>query len=139
MGISIELLNTFCFLAVIKREERIMNKNQRKKVAGAHQTTFPKCKKNRKIKRPLYDPALLQSPLEYYTGKFPGLAAKSGWVTVVCCFHRDKTPSLSINLDKGCFVCHACGVKGGDILSFHMQYHKLGFIEAVTELGAWKK
>ncbi len=31
----------------------------------------------------------------------------------------------------------ACGVKGGDVLAFHMATHGLQFVEAATELGAW--
>lgn len=32
--------------------------------------------------------------------------------TVRCIFHDDTTPSLSINLEKGLFYCHACHAKG---------------------------
>ena len=32
---------------------------------------------------------------------------------VACIFHEDRTPSLSVHLDRGIFNCHGCGVGGG--------------------------
>jgi len=31
----------------------------------------------------------------------------------------------------------ACGVRGGDIVAFHMKRYNLDFVSAVKELGAW--
>jgi hypothetical protein len=59
------------------------------------------------------------------------------WVTAVCPFHDDTSPSLRINLEKGAFACLACGAKGGDVLAFHMQLHNMGFIAAAKAIGAW--
>lgn len=59
------------------------------------------------------------------------------WVTAVCPFHDDTSPSLRINLEKGAFACMACGAKGGDVLAFHMQLRGLSFIKAARDLGAW--
>jgi DNA primase len=39
-------------------------------------------------------------------------------------FHDDTNPSLSINLNIGCFNCFACGTKGGDLIAFHMKFKK---------------
>lgn len=61
------------------------------------------------------------------------------WSMILCPFHNDIKPSLSINLNIGCFKCFACGVKGGDIISFHMEYKKLNFINACKDLGVWEK
>lgn len=33
--------------------------------------------------------------------------------TGLCPFHQEKTPSLSIDLEKGVFHCFGCGVSGG--------------------------
>lgn len=59
------------------------------------------------------------------------------WVTAVCPFHEDTSPSLRINLENGAFACMACGAKGGDVLAFHMRLHNMGFIKAAKALGAW--
>lgn len=32
---------------------------------------------------------------------------------VLCLFHQEKTPSLSIDLEKGVFHCFGCGAEGG--------------------------
>src|ERR1035441_4246434 len=34
-------------------------------------------------------------------------------VSVLCPFHDDKTPSMSISLKNGTWFCHTCGVGGG--------------------------
>ena len=32
---------------------------------------------------------------------------------ILCPFHDDHQPSMSINLDKGVWYCHTCGIGGG--------------------------
>lgn len=32
---------------------------------------------------------------------------------VLCVFHQERTPSLSVNLDEGVFHCFGCDAKGG--------------------------
>jgi hypothetical protein len=44
---------------------------------------------------------------------------------------------MRVNLASGAWVCMSCGVKGGDVLSHHMQSHGLEFIDAAKALGAW--
>ncbi len=81
------------------------------------------------------DRAALPSPRNYYSEQFPDLKLGSVWATVICPFHEDSKPSLSINLNEGYFRCHGCGAKGGDIISFHKQRNKMSFIEACEDLG----
>ncbi|MBX2834849.1 MAG: DNA primase [Micavibrio sp.] len=53
-----------------------------------------------------------------------------------CCpFHREKTPSFTINNDKQFYHCFGCGAHG-DVLKFTMEHEGLGFIEAVESLAA---
>jgi hypothetical protein len=47
---------------------------------------------------------------------------------VRCRFHEDKTPSLSVDLERGLFCCHGCGNKGGI----------RRFAELVGELAAYR-
>jgi len=63
----------------------------------------------------------------------------NAWSMILCPFHADKNPSLSINLTHGGFICFACGVTGGGLVAFHMKFRGLGFIETCKELGAWEK
>lgn len=46
--------------------------------------------------------------------------AKRDSVTVRCPFHEDKHPSMSLNLAKGLWNCHACG-QGGGLLDFEQR------------------
>ncbi len=89
-------------------------------------------------RRRQFNPERLPAPVNYFQLVFPRLPAKSGWVSVHCCFHEDNQPSLRINLDFGGFHCFSCSKKGGDIVAFHQQRHHLSFIETVNYFGAWE-
>jgi hypothetical protein len=52
-----------------------------------------------------------------------------------CVFHEDRRPSLGLNLSEGNFVCHACGVKGGDVLDFVRQRYGFTFQAACVYLN----
>ena len=39
--------------------------------------------------------------------------ARGGRGVVPCIFHKDRTPSLSVDVDRGLFNCFACGERGG--------------------------
>ena len=52
----------------------------------------------------------------------------------LCPFHNEKTPSFSVNPDKGIYKCFGCG-KGGDVFSFLMEEENLTFPEAVQSLA----
>jgi hypothetical protein len=51
-----------------------------------------------------------------------------------CPFHEDKTPSFSVNEEKGLFHCHGCHV-GGDVINFIELIEGIGFKEALKRLG----
>ena len=85
-----------------------------------------------------FDRALLPDPLVYYEAEGLKLIGHGRWRTTRCCFHEDKKPSLSVNVEHGGFKCHACGAKGGDVLAFHMLRHGLAFVSAAKALGAWR-
>lgn len=53
---------------------------------------------------------------------------------VKCPFHTDKTPSMSVSDEKGVYHCFSCG-RSGNAVGFLMEYKKLGFVDAMTELG----
>jgi DNA primase len=82
------------------------------------------------------DRSRLPAPLDYY-GKALALKGKGMWRQALCCFHEDRTPSLSVNVETGHYRCFACEA-GGDLLSFHMRRHGLDFKSACQALGAWR-
>ena len=79
---------------------------------------------------------LLPDAIEYFESQNLTLVGAGTWKTTACQFHGGSD-SLRINSKSGGWCCMACGAKGGDILSFHMQAHDLEFIEAAKQLGTW--
>ncbi|MEL0021702.1 MAG: DNA primase, partial [Rickettsiales bacterium] len=55
--------------------------------------------------------------------------------TGLCPFHKEKTPSFTVNEEKGFFHCFGCG-QHGDIISFVMETENLNFPEAVERLAS---
>jgi DNA primase len=53
----------------------------------------------------------------------------------LCPFHNEKTPSFTVNEDKGFYHCFGCGAHG-DAIGFEMQAGRLSFTEAVEKLAA---
>ncbi len=52
----------------------------------------------------------------------------------LCPFHREKTPSFSVNEEKQIFHCFGCG-KGGGAIRFVMEIENLSFPDAVRRLA----
>lgn len=63
-------------------------------------------------------------PLQKRGGRYLGL----------CPFHGEKTPSFSVNQERGFFHCFGCK-ESGDVISFVMKYHSLSFLDALKELA----
>ena len=53
----------------------------------------------------------------------------------LCPFHSEKSPSFSINPDKGVYFCYGCGAKG-DVISFVRDLDHLDFAGAVEKLAS---
>ncbi|MBI4643653.1 MAG: hypothetical protein HY743_07975 [Deltaproteobacteria bacterium] len=52
----------------------------------------------------------------------------------LCPFHEDSTPSLSVNLQTGLYLCFGCQAKG-DVFDFYRAKHGCDFQEALGELA----
>lgn len=52
----------------------------------------------------------------------------------LCPFHKEKTPSFTINDEKGFYHCFGCGAHG-DAIGFVKEYEHLGYREAVEKLA----
>ena len=79
------------------------------------------------------------SPRYFYTKFFGTLPLHSEWVSVCCCFHEDRNPSLSLNLKSGGFFCHGCQAKGGDLVDFLRLHSATDFTSAVSLLKQLQK
>lgn len=57
----------------------------------------------------------------------------SAWA---CCpFHNEKSPSFSVNRERGFYHCFGCG-EHGNAISFLMKYENLPFVDAVEKLAS---
>lgn len=52
----------------------------------------------------------------------------------LCPFHEEKTPSFSVDGEKGLYYCFGCH-RGGDVFKFVMEIERLEFPEAVERLA----
>lgn len=53
----------------------------------------------------------------------------------LCPFHKEKTPSFSVNQAKGIYKCFGCG-EGGDALSYLLKTRGLDFKDLVKDLAS---
>lgn len=63
------------------------------------------------------------------------LTAKGREFQGLCPFHNEKTPSFTVNEQKGFYHCFGCGAHGG-VFDFVMQSEGLSFRDAVEKLAA---
>ena len=73
-------------------------------------------------------------PLEGVIGKRVRLARRGRELLGLCPFHNEKTPSFTVNEEKGFFHCFGCGAHG-DVIGFVMRDEGLAFPEAVERLA----
>lgn len=60
---------------------------------------------------------------------------KAGKNMSACCpFHSEKSPSFSVNADKGFYYCFGCGASG-DAIEFVMEYDGLDFRSAIASIN----
>lgn len=67
-------------------------------------------------------------------GRVVPLARKGQNYWGCCPFHNEKTPSFSVNEEKGFYHCFGCG-EHGDIISFTMKQGNMDFKSAIAELA----
>jgi DNA primase len=73
------------------------------------------------------------SPITIYS-EYLHLVGSGRKRTSLCPFHKEKTPSFSIDVEKGLFYCFGCH-KGGDIIKFVEEMERCSFEEAVSILA----
>ncbi|TVR92853.1 MAG: DNA primase [Spirochaetaceae bacterium] len=67
-------------------------------------------------------------------GEYVQLTRKGGRYWACCPFHHEKTPSFTINPERGSFYCFGCQ-KGGSVFTFLMELEGLSFPEAARQLA----
>lgn len=99
-----------------------------KKPVGRNVTGF-----RNKLKHSNYIQNLID-PEGYYAQVFPRVAFRAEWVKVNCPFHDDRTPSLSINVRHGGFICRGECRMSGNLIQFHMKIKGLKYKAALKDL-----
>ncbi|MGJ8537924.1 MAG: DNA primase [Parasphingopyxis sp.] len=80
------------------------------------------------------DELRMRTTLSSVIGKHTKLQ-KAGREWKACCpFHKEKTPSFTVNDEKGFYHCFGCGAHG-DAIRFLTETRGLPFIDAVKELA----
>ena len=79
----------------------------------------------------------LPEPLGYFEAQGLTFRERKGkWRTTRCDLHQGSD-SMRVNTQTGAWVCMACGVHGGDVLSYEMQLTGADFVSAAKALGCW--
>ena len=81
------------------------------------------------------DEILSKADIEQVVGRYVSFTKRTGQNSFgLCPFHSEKTPSFSVNPQRGLYKCWGCG-KGGNAIGFIMEIEKLSYPEAVKFLG----
>ncbi len=67
-------------------------------------------------------------------GSYFHLPRRGSTFKALCPFHKEKTPSFTVNEQRQIFHCFGCGA-GGDVFRFVMDYEKVDFITALKMLA----
>lgn len=92
------------------------------------------------ISRPKKTTGLTQSDIERakaysIENLFSGKLRRSGKSLMgLCPFHKERTPSFSINIHTNYFTCYGCQ-EHGDSIDFYMKLNEVDFQTAVKELS----
>ena len=74
------------------------------------------------------------SIVEVISEYLPELRKRGGTYKCCCPFHKEKTPSFTVNNERQIYHCFGCGASG-DVFSFVMEYEKIEFVGAVQILA----
>lgn len=83
-----------------------------------------------------FDRERLPDPVAHHEAETKVKRSSSMWFQRSCPF-CESSDAFYFHKVSGGFHCFACEVKGGDVLSYHMQLHGLEFIDACKALGCW--
>lgn len=75
-----------------------------------------------------------RNPIVDVIGSYVHLTKKGGNYFGLCPFHNEKSPSFSVSASKQMYHCFGCG-KGGNVLTFIMEYENYSFPEAMEMLA----
>ncbi len=75
-----------------------------------------------------------RAPIAEVVGETVALRRQGRRLAGLCPFHSERTPSFSVDPERGLFYCFGCQA-GGDVFAFVMRRDGLGFREALEQLA----
>ena len=87
-----------------------------------------------RIPEPIVEEVLARSSILDVIGQYVRLQKRGSRWLGLCPFHDEKTPSFSVNGDRGLFYCFGCQASGNTV-QFLMKHDGLSFPEAIRRLA----
>lgn len=91
--------------------------------------------KGQRIPEAFLDEIRRALPIEQVVGRHVALKRRGQWMTGLCPFHQEKSPSFSVHPARRNFHCFGCGAHG-DVVGFVMRHLGCTFPEAVASCAA---
>ncbi len=80
------------------------------------------------------DRVLSSTDVAAIIGRYTSLKRRGKRLVGLCPFHKEKTPSFTVDPEQGLYYCFGCGV-GGNIFTFLKEKEGLSFYQAVEMLA----
>ena len=81
-----------------------------------------------------FDELLSRVSIQEVVGRYVTLTKKGRKLWACCPFHSEKTPSFSVDEEKGLYYCFGCH-KGGNAITFLSEYERIDKFEAIKMLA----
>ncbi len=82
----------------------------------------------------IIDDIMEKLSVEEVVSHYVPLRRRSGRMIGLCPFHKEKTPSFTVDIDQGLYYCFGCQ-SGGNLFQFIMQLEGLSFVRSVKYLA----
>lgn len=87
-----------------------------------------------RISQAWFDELFSRVRIDELIGEYVTLKRKGSKLWACCPFHSEKTPSFSVDAERGLYYCFGCH-KGGNAITFLTEYERLEKIDAIKQLA----
>ena len=117
---------------ILITEKEWQDKKTKSESAKNKENTSKQCAES--VPESIVDEVLTNADIASVVSRYVTLTRKGTNMWGLCPFHKEKSPSFSVNPSKGIYKCFGCG-KGGNSINFIMEIEKLTYPDAVKHLG----